>query len=66
MAANYGKFFLSVLDKWRETDFENSPPEHLVWNAHIIANFLSFQMSLVIVMDCGAGNVPHAFEIILF
>ena len=41
---------------------------HLVCNAYIylIANFLSFHMSLVIVMNCGAGNVLRGFEISMF
>ena len=31
-------------------------PTHLVCNAHPIPIFLSFHMSLVVVMNCGAGN----------
>ena len=39
------------------------PPTHLVWNANLIVNFLSFHMSLVVVMNCGAGNALRGFEI---
>ena len=42
------------------------PPTHLVCNAHLIANFLSFHMNLVVVMNCGAGNVLHSFKISVF
>ena len=30
------------------------------------SNFLSFHMSLVVVMNCGAGNTPRGFEISMF
>ena len=43
-----------------------SPPTHLVCNDHLIPNFLSFHMSLVVVMNCGAGNELHGFEISMF
>ena len=42
------------------------PPTHLVCNAHLIANFLSFHMSLVVVIDCGAGNAQHSIEVSMF
>ena len=41
-------------------------PTYLVCNDHLIANFLSFHMSLVVVMNCGAGNAPRGFEISMF
>ena len=41
-------------------------PTHLVCNDHLIANFLSFHMSLVVVMNCGAGNTLRGFEISMF
>ena len=46
------------------TEF-NKPPTHLVCNDHLIANFLSFHMSLVVFMNC-AGNVLRGFEISVF
>ena len=42
------------------------PPTHLVCNDYLIANFLSFHMSLVVVMNCGAGNALRGFEISMF
>ena len=44
----------------------NHPPTHLVCNDHLMATFLSFHMSLVVVMNCGAGNALHGFEINMF
>ena len=44
----------------------NSHPTHLVCNIHLIANFLSFHMSLVVVMHFGAGNALHGIEISMF
>ena len=41
-------------------------PTHLVCNIHLIANFLSFHMSLVVVMHFGAGNALHGIEISMF
>ena len=38
------------------------PPTHLVCHVHLIANFLSFHMSLVVVVNCGAGNALRGFE----
>ena len=35
------------------------PTTHLVCNDHLIANFLSFHISLVVVMNCGAGNALY-------
>ena len=46
--------------------FNAPPPTHLVCNAHLIANFLSFYMSLVVVGNCGAGNALRGFEISMF
>ena len=42
------------------------PPTHLVCDVHHIANFLSFHMSLVVVVKYGAGNALHGFEISMF
>ena len=42
------------------------PPTHLVCNNHLMANFLSFDMRLVVVMNCGAGNALRGFEISMF
>ena len=42
------------------------PPTHLVCNDHLIAKFLSCHMSLVVVMNCGAGNVLRGIEISMF
>ena len=42
------------------------PPTHLVCHVHLIANFLSFHMSLVVVVNCGAGNALRGFEISMF
>ena len=42
------------------------PPTHLVCNDHPVANFLSFHMSLVVVMNCGAGNALRGSEISMF
>ena len=39
---------------------------HLVCNDHLIENFLSFHMSLVVVVNCGAGNALYGFEISMF
>ena len=54
-----------LIGEWRKTQVfkSNSPPTHLVCNAHLIANFLSFHMTLVVVMDCDAGSALHGFEI---
>ena len=41
-------------------------PTHLVCNAYRIESFLSFYMSLVFVMNCGAGNALRGFEIGMF
>ena len=41
-------------------------PSHLVCNIQIIANVLSFHMSLVVVMYFGAGNALHGIEISMF
>ena len=42
------------------------PPTHLICNNHLLANFLSFHMSLVVVMNCGAGNALRGFEKSMF
>ena len=55
------------MDERRETQILISKsPTHFVCNAHLITNFPSFHMSLVVVMNCGTGNVLHDFEIIMF
>ena len=41
-------------------------PTHLVCNGHLIPNFLSFHMSLIVVMNCGAKHVLRGFEISIF
>ena len=41
-------------------------PTNLIHHACLIANFLNFHMSLVVVMNCGAGNALHGFEISMF
>ena len=41
-------------------------PTHLVCNIHLIANFLSFLKSLVVVMHFGAGNALHGIGISMF
>ena len=41
-------------------------PTHLVCNIHLIANFLSFHMSLVVVMHFGEGNALHGIELVCF
>ena len=56
------------LGEWWETqilkfNLPPPPPTHLVCNARLIENFLCFHMSLVIVMNCGAGNSIRGFEI---
>ena len=69
MATNYGKknrsrYFASGKNpKLRNL---THTPTHLVCNAHLIATFLSFHMSLVVVMNCGAENVLHGIEISMF
>ena len=42
------------------------PPTHLVCHVHLIANLLGFHMSLVVVVNCGAGNALRGFEISIF
>ena len=42
------------------------PPTHLVCNAHLIANFLSIHVILVVAVNCGAENTLHSFEISMF
>ena len=37
-------------------------PTYLVCNIHLIENFLSFHMSLVVVMHFGTGNALHGIE----
>ena len=69
MAANYGKKSRS----WYEAsgdkpEFRNliHTPSHFVCHAHLIANFLSFHRSLVVVVNWGAGNALHGLEISMF
>ena len=69
MAANYGKKnHFSVLGKQQDTEIMkfNSHPTPLVCNIHLIANFLSFHMSLAVVMHFDAGNALHGIEISMF
>ena len=47
---------------WNLTD----TPTHLDCDIHLVANFLSFHMSLVVVMHFGAGNALHGIEISMF
>ena len=42
------------------------PPTHLVCNDHLIANVLSFHMSLVVVVNCDARNALRGFETSMF
>ena len=58
----------SVLGKQQDTQIMkfNSHPTHLTCNIHLIANFLSFHMSLIVVMHFGAGNTLHVIEISMF
>ena len=46
--------------------FNAPPPTHLVCHVHLIANFISFYMSLVVVVNSGAGNALRGFEISIF
>ena len=39
---------------------------HFVCHVHLIVNFLSFHMSLVVVVNYGAGNALRGFEISMF
>ena len=58
-----------LLGERRETQilkFNTPPPTHLVCKAHLKANFLSFHISLVVVVNCGAGNALRGFEISMF
>ena len=41
-------------------------PTLLVCHAYLIANFLNFHMSLVVVVNGGAGNALHGLEISMF
>ena len=52
---------------WDKPDFRNPihTPTHLVCHTYLIANFLSFHMSLVVV-NFGAGNALHGLEISTF
>ena len=58
----------SVYGKQQYTKIMNltDTPTHLDCDIHLIANFLSFHMSLVVVMHFGAGNALHGIEIIMF
>ena len=51
---------LSKIGKRQET------PTHLVCNALLVANYLSFHTSLVKVVNCSAGNALCGFEISIF
>ena len=43
-----------------------SAPTYLEWYVHLVANFVSFPMSLTVVMNCGTRNVLYGFEISMF
>ena len=67
--ANQGKNTVSQICERQEAQilkFNAPPPTHLVCHVHLIANFLSFHMSLVVVVNCGAGNALRGFEISMF
>ena len=69
MAANYGKKNRSRYQaSGDKPEFRNliHIPTHLVCHTYLIANFLSFHMSLVVVVNCGAGNALHGLEISMF
>ena len=69
MAANYGKkIVLGIRRAAKKNEFRNliHTPTHLVCHAYLIANFLSFHMSLVVVVNYGAGNALHGLEISMF
>ena len=71
MAANYGSKSFSVLGKQLDTQImkSNSHPYTLDLQypyIHLLANFLSFHISLVVVMHFGAGNALHGIEISMF
>ena len=69
MAANYGKKNRSLYQaSGDKPKFKNliHTPTHLVCHAYLIANFLSFHMSLVVVVSCGAGKALHDLEISMF
>ena len=55
-----------VLGEWRETQILKFNSTHSVSNANLIANCLSFHISLVVVINCGAGNALGDFEISMF
>ena len=69
MATNYGK---KIRSRYKASgdkpEFRNliHNPTHLVYHTYLIANFLSFHMSLVVVVNCGAGNALHGLEISMF
>ena len=67
MAANYGKK-IALGTSGDKPEFRNliHTPQHLVRHAYLIANFLSFYMSLVVVVNCGAENALHGLEISMF
>ena len=69
MAANYGKSNRSrYLVSGDKPEFRNliHTPTDLVCYAYLIAIFLSFHMSLVVVVNCGAGNALHGLEVSMF
>ena len=64
---NYDKKSLVLGIRWgRETQILIFNSTHLVSNANLIANCLSFHISLVVVINCGAGNALSDFEISMF
>ena len=56
---SWGWWFETPSWSLRRHSNEHTHPKHLVCDIPLVANFLSFYMSLVIVMNCGAGNVPY-------
>ena len=69
MAANYGKKNRSRYKaSGDKPEFRNliHTPTHFVCHAYLIANFLSFYMRLVVVVNYGAGNALHGLEISMF
>ena len=62
------KLFSALGEQRKKNEFRNliHTPTHLVCHAYLKANFLSFHMSLVVVVNYGAGNALHGLEISMF
>ena len=60
------RFRYQTSSKVPESWNSSHTPTHLVFIIHLIANFLSFHVSLVVVMHFGAGNALHGIEINMF